>query len=144
MNGNHLLIDTNILIYSETNDEKEKHDMVILALERIKTQGDILTISIQNINEFSNNMIKKSKLSDSSINEIITSYQSTFSLIFFNLETIREANRISRATGIHFYDALLTATMHENGIDTIITENEKDFQKIPWLKVINPFKNEIK
>jgi hypothetical protein len=30
--------------------------------------------------------------------------------------------------------------MKENGIDTIITENEKDFKKIPGIKVINPFK----
>ncbi len=34
----------------------------------------------------------------------------------------------------------LTILMRKNNIYTIITENEKDFKKIPWLKVINPFK----
>jgi predicted nucleic acid-binding protein len=30
--------------------------------------------------------------------------------------------------------------MKENGINKIYTENEKDFKKIPGIKVINPLK----
>jgi predicted nucleic acid-binding protein len=41
---------------------------------------------------------------------------------------------------IPFWDALIVATMEENSIDTIITENEKDFKKVKWIKTINPFK----
>jgi predicted nucleic acid-binding protein len=40
----------------------------------------------------------------------------------------------------NFWDALIVATMEENSIDTIITENEKDFKKVKWIKTINPFK----
>ena len=38
---------------------------------------------------------------------------------------------------IHYWDALIAATMKENKIFCIYTENG-DFKSIPWLKVINP------
>ena len=38
-----------------------------------------------------------------------------------------------------FWNSLITATMIENGIFNIYTENDKDF-KMPSLNVINPFK----
>lgn len=37
-----------------------------------------------------------------------------------------------------FFDALIAATMIENGVDTIYTANEGDFQKFEEIKVINP------
>ncbi|MDO8553310.1 MAG: PIN domain-containing protein [Candidatus Micrarchaeota archaeon] len=134
-----IMVDTNVLIYIETSDEEKKHEIAIETLEKMKLEYDLF-LSIQNINEFSNNMLKKSNLSHSSINEIITNYQTTFNMIFFNIETIKAANNVSREYNIHFYDALLAATMQENNIFKIITENEKDFKKVPWIKIINPFK----
>jgi predicted nucleic acid-binding protein len=38
------------------------------------------------------------------------------------------------------WDALIAACMLEYGIQTILTENERHFNKIPGLMVINPFK----
>ena len=38
-----------------------------------------------------------------------------------------------------FWDALIAATMLEHGIDTIVTENERDFKKIPGITIINLF-----
>ncbi len=134
-----ILIDTNIYIYAETIDDPQKHAISVEFIEKLKSEANVF-ISIQNISEFSNNMTKKSDLNSSSINEIISSYQEVFSPVFFSIETIKEANKIVRDFNIHYYDALLTATMRENFITTIVTENEKDFKKIPWLKVINPFK----
>ena len=49
------------------------------------------------------------------------------------------ATKISEEYNMSYWDSLLAATMKENGITTIYTENEKDF-KVPWIKVINPFK----
>ncbi|WP_304840718.1 hypothetical protein [Methanocalculus sp.] len=39
---------------------------------------------------------------------------------------------------LHFWDALLVATMVENHIHTIYTE-DAHFRKIPGITVINPF-----
>jgi predicted nucleic acid-binding protein len=43
-----------------------------------------------------------------------------------------------------FWDALIAACMLEHGITTIVTENERDFTKMPGLTVINPFKARVK
>ena len=56
----------------------------------------------------------------------------------YNAQTIKSAIGISSKHGIHYWDALLAATMKENNVFSIYTENEKDFKKIPWLKTINP------
>ena len=45
--------------------------------------------------------------------------------------------RVYRAT---FWDALIAACMLEKGIKTIVTENERDFKRIPGITIINPFK----
>ncbi|EQD29021.1 PilT domain-containing protein [mine drainage metagenome] len=41
---------------------------------------------------------------------------------------------------IEIWDALIAETMREYGLVTIVTENVKDFKRVPGVKVINPFK----
>lgn len=38
-----------------------------------------------------------------------------------------------------YYDAQLVATMKAHGIDTLITENDRDFEVFPAIRVVNPF-----
>lgn len=52
----------------------------------------------------------------------------------------RKAVGVASSTGIKIWDAVIGETMKENGVYTIVTENEKDFNKIPGIRVINPFK----
>ena len=59
-------------------------------------------------------------------------------VIGFNANTVISAIDINMRYGIHYWDALLAATMRENNIFRIYTENG-DFESIPWLKVTNPF-----
>ncbi|MBI5046220.1 PIN domain-containing protein [Candidatus Micrarchaeota archaeon] len=120
------LVDTNVLIYSETTTDENKHQTAIKRLQEFRSSYD-LCLSVQNMNELANTLL-------------ISDYETSFNLIYWNIETIKEATKLSRTHGIHFYDALLSATMKEHLIDIIITENEKDFKKIPWMTVINPFK----
>ena len=39
---------------------------------------------------------------------------------------------------------LIAACMLEHAILTIVTENERDFRRIPGITVINPFKARVK
>jgi predicted nucleic acid-binding protein len=45
---------------------------------------------------------------------------------------------------VPFWDALIAACMQEHGIQTIVTENERDFRRIAGINVINPFKVRVK
>jgi predicted nucleic acid-binding protein len=62
-------------------------------------------------------------------------------VINYNAQTIKSAIAISIKHGINYWDALLAATMRENNVFVIYTENENDFKKIPWIKILDPFKN---
>jgi predicted nucleic acid-binding protein len=42
-----------------------------------------------------------------------------------------------------FWGALIAACMLEHGIEIIVTENEKDFKKIPGITIVNPFKARV-
>jgi len=42
-----------------------------------------------------------------------------------------------------FWDALIAACMLEHGVRTIVTENERDFKRIPGIMALNPFKARV-
>lgn len=56
----------------------------------------------------------------------------------YDARTILSAIEISVGCEVHYWDALIAATMRENSIFCIYTENG-DFKNVPWLNVINPF-----
>ena len=51
------------------------------------------------------------------------------------------AMEISDGYGISYWDALIASVIKENSVSCIITEDDKDFKKIPWLTAITPSQN---
>ena len=72
--------------------------------------------------------------------QIILDYINGFEILHYSEKTIVEAINVQAIYKIPFWDALIVGTMEENSNDKIITENEKDFKKVKWIKIINPFK----
>lgn len=140
--GNRLrLIDTNILVYAYDKSDLKKHK---LAKEVVKaawlTQSGVL--SIQNLAEFYSIITRKIQkpVSTSQAKQIILDLSEGFEILKYSEQTIISAINNQMIYKIPFWDSLIVATMEENSIDTIITENEKDFKKVEWLNVINPFR----
>ena len=138
-----ILIDSNILIYAFDKDEKEKNLIAKDILERVANKEIDIFLSTQNLSEFYYNVIKKIKepLEATEAKEII--YE-LISLSNVNVLKIAENNILSAINlsieyGISYWDALIVSVMKENNIYSIIKENEKDFKKIKWSKVVNPF-----
>ena len=52
--------------------------------------------------------------------------------------------RIVKKLKLHFWDALIAATMIKHGIRVIYTENVKDFAKLREIKAINPMRSDLK
>ena len=48
--------------------------------------------------------------------------------------------RRAASRGAHVFDVLLVATMLENGVDTLYTENTKDFSAFREIRAVNPFR----
>ena len=133
------LVDTNILIYS-IDSRDDKHETSVLAIQKLVEAGD-LVISSQNLAELSRVLLEKvdppQKHED--VMKYLFKFKTLGRVIHYKSDTVVDAVNVSKQYKIHFFDALLVATMQENNISDIITENTKDFRKIKWLDVKNPF-----
>ena len=134
------LVDSNILVYAFDKSDEKKHNIAKSVIESLCNSNEGV-LSVQNLSEFARCSEKsKSNIAYSAIKHYIIQFIKTFQIISYNEKTVIAALQISSDYKIHFFDALLAATMEENSVSEIITENEKDFSKIPWIKVINPFR----
>ena len=135
------LIDTNILVYAYDRSYLKKHK---IAKEVVKTSWQTKSgvLSTQNLAEFYSIITRKVQkpIAISKAKQIILDLIEGFEILRYSEQTIVSAIDNQMIYGIPFWDSLIVATMEENSIDTIITENEKDFKKVEWLNVINPFK----
>jgi predicted nucleic acid-binding protein len=125
-------IDTNMLKYLISDEELKKHDII---KEFIKDKD--CEISIQNLKELANILFKKTNLSNEEIKKYVLIVGKKFTHCLELPNDILNAINYSKRK--NFYDALLVATMKRNGINKIITENEKDFVEFKKIEVINPF-----
>lgn len=136
-----MLVDTNILVYA-INKRSPKYKKAQKFLE--DNQGDLI-IAHQNILEtikvltqpkFSHPMDLISAIE--AVLKISASCQIIVPKIgteFIALELIKRSN----LSGNRIFDAYLAATALSNDIDTIATDNVKDFKKFKEIKIINPF-----
>ena len=101
-----------------------------------------LAVSHQNLAEFSVVMTEKVRhpVPDAVVTRFIRDIVSFngWTVIGYDPGTIMDAVGIRRKYALHFWDALLVATLKQHNIDTIYTE-ESHFKKIPWITVIDPF-----
>lgn len=140
-------IDANILGYAYERSNLQKHNIAAHLLQPCWQGKTNLALSTQILGEFFILITKKAKKSlDPRIAQIIITDiidLPNWKVVSYNEKTVITALDIAINFGMPYWDSLIAATMTENGISTIYTENIKDF-KVPWIKVINPFKYDFK
>ena len=136
------LFDSNLLSYVFDESEPEKKTICKdLTAECWKGKRKY-AVSVQNLSEFYVVVTKKiqhpipEKVAKRFI-ELIIDFQG-WHVLNINAHAVISAIDICVKYDIHYWDALLAATMRENKVFSIYTE-DGDFEKIPWLKVVNPF-----
>lgn len=132
---NNALVDTNILVYIVDTKEGEKHAKA-LGWYETQRENKTLYVSLQNLREFAAICVKKTNLEKGKIMQWIEDYSSIFWVLNDSQEDVMKAVEISRENALPYYDGLLIATMERYGLDTIITENSKDFEKLGRIKVM--------
>lgn len=134
------LIDSNILVYT-FNTESIFHKKAISLVN-----DDNLCITIQNLLE-TFRVITSSTQFEKPINEKLAWEQLTLIRNSFDILTTRLSTLEMLYTLINkykvksygIYDANLVAHMIDYGVQTIYTNNQKDFIKFKEIEVINPF-----
>jgi predicted nucleic acid-binding protein len=136
------LIDTNILCYALDAGEPEKRAVAAELLSACWRSEIALSVSVQNLAEFSVVMTENVEhpLPEAVVTRFIHDIVSFdgWTVISYDPGTIVDAVSIRGTYSIHFWDALLAATMKQHNIVTIYTE-DLHFNKIPWITVIDPF-----
>jgi predicted nucleic acid-binding protein len=142
-----ILFDTNILVY--VHNEWNVYHQQAYQLEADVLAGKIpAALSTQNLVELYSTITHPTKilrpLPVVEANKIIRDYlDSPFKIIYPNEGTIEELFELTSSADTHggkIFDVFLVATMLSNNVDTIYTNNEKDFLRFKGIKVINPFK----
>lgn len=136
-----MLIDSNVLIYA-INADSPKHKLAKQFLEeniqnlQIAHQNILETLRVLTHTKYTNPLklkdALKSILAITKESQIICPTDSTY---YITVELIKEHD----LTGNRIFDAYLAATAASNDINTIATDNVRDFAKFKILKVVNPF-----
>ena len=138
------LIDTNILVYAYYKTDPKKHIIANRLLEKCWKKEIKYIVSIQNLVELFFVITEKveSPIEFDKAKQIIIDITKfpNWIVINYDKKTILNAVNIKIEGKTSFWDSLLIATMLENNIFNIYTENEKYFNKIKNINVINPFK----
>lgn len=136
------LIDTNILVYGYDCSEGEKHAVSRDLLKQIWKEGRGV-VCLQNLMEFFVVITKKvdSPVGVAEAKTIVEDFlkSDNWRIIDRDEDTFLSAIDIVSEYRIPLWDAVIVACMKENDITDIVTENKKDFEKIPGIKVSVPF-----
>ena len=131
-----IFLDTNIIIYCYSNSEMEKR---IICQKLFETYSE-LNISKQVINEMTNILFKKFKLSSFDIKNTIEQISNIVFTCDFNFDTQIKAIELKDKYNLQYYDALIIATALENHCNIIFSEDMQHNQIIEnQLTIINPF-----
>ena len=137
------LFDTNILVHAYTISDERKHAVALALVERVWA-GEEAATTLQNLCELFFVVTRKvakpipPSVAESVLRGILLGSQWT--VIDRTPETVFKAIEFLKFSPTHFWDTLIAACMLEHGIHTIVTENERDFKRIPGIAVLNPFK----
>ena len=137
-----IFFDTSILVYAFTRDEKRKHEICKRIVKRVfegKLKG---VISNQVLAELFFVLVKKKGIDEEKAETIVDAFilSDNWRKVNYSHKTVERAKKLSIDLNIPFWDSLIIATLLENGIRRIYTENERDFRKVREIKVMNPLK----
>lgn len=134
------LIDSNILVYAYEEQPSSKKVRAQKLLANFFLGDKICAVSNQNLGELTSSFLVKGKGDADKIKKAIDDINNhnNFIKLSYNAKTIISAINIMTEFNSPFWDALIIATMKENHIFSIYTENTKDF-KASGINAVNPF-----
>jgi predicted nucleic acid-binding protein len=136
------LIDSNIFAYVFDAQDLEKQKRAKELIAKCWKGEARYAVSVQNLAEFAVIVTEKAThpLPEKTVQEFIRTIVSFdgWIKIVYSGETIAEALKIRSGYHIHFWDALIIATMQEHAIGSIYSE-DRHLARVPSVTLINPF-----
>jgi predicted nucleic acid-binding protein len=138
-------VDTNIYIYALTKSQDqgdESKRIAALSVFEALIESQVIVTSTQVLNEFHSNLVKKFKLEDEVVFNIVEQNILPVSLMApVSFQTYHSAYRLRSEYSFSFWDSLIVACALENHCTTLYSEDMQHQQNIEnQLLIINPFK----
>ena len=132
-----VFIDSNIFLYAFNDANLEKHKK---AVEIIMNKSYESVISVQVINEVSNNMLKKLYFTNSEVKEFVLDSYERYEVQTITKEIFTNACDIRDSYNVSYYDSLILSAALFCGCKYIFSEDMQHEQCIfDKLTIINPF-----
>ena len=116
-------VDTNIYIYAltESQDPSDQNKRIVaLSLFETLIASQLIVTSTQVLNEFHSNLVKKFKLEDAAVFNIVEQNILPISLIApISFQTYHYAYRLRSEYSLSFWDSLVVASALENNCTTL-------------------------
>lgn len=138
------LLDANLLVYVLDSSDEFKHEIANELFEAALSSEIRFAVTSQVLVETFNIFVKRNYFNGAISPDFVKLFISDLVSIeaipklVISPEAVLQAYEIHRACGVPFYDSLLAATLKSYGMTTIYTE-DKHFEKIEGIKVVNPF-----
>lgn len=130
-----MFLDSNILVYSSLQDDKEKHDIVLNLWRQL--EGNFIFVSTQVVNEVYVSLLK----ADKDIQNIVLKIIDVCNVSVITINSIKSAWKLKKQYNLSCWDSLIVASAMENNCDILYSEDMQDRQTLEdKLKIINPFK----
>ena len=132
--GDRVFLDTNVIVYQYTKDERG------VISEALFEQYDIC-LSVQVLNEFTNVARRKLKFDWATIDDAIDAIGEASSVIVpITITEHNKAREVAASHQLSIYDACIIACALTTGCDTLFSEDMHSGMVIEnRLKIINPF-----
>ena len=130
--------DTNILLYSATDQDPRKGDIARELIARAITVNHDGCISTQVLGEFANVMIGKLQQTQETVDGYLDYFRDLLKTDV-TIDLVRHAIDVKEEYGIQFFDALIVSTAEKLGCTEIVSEDLNPDQTYRGMAVVNPF-----
>ncbi len=129
-----MFLDSNILVYSSLQDNKEKHDIVLNLWRQL--EGNFIFVSTQVVNEVYVSLLKHA-LTDKDIQNIVLKIIDVCNVSVITIDSIKSAWKLKKQYNLSYWDSLIVASAMENNCDILYSEDMQDRQTLEdKLKII--------
>jgi|SRR5579864_6972501 len=135
-----VLIDTNVLIRAYQTDMQDPRTAKAKdAVENLAKRGDGFVV-LQNLEEFAAVLLKRSlpPVDPSRLREALSGIEDVFGVLRPGARTLASALRGVEKHRLAFWDSMIWAVAHENGIDEVLT-SDPPRESIEGVRYRDPF-----
>jgi len=134
MNGR-VFVDTNVFIYMQSIDDEVKRKIGISVINEYECCA-----STQVLNEISNVLLKKYKMSVNNVKQFISAINRKCDISLITIDTVKKALDLKEKYGYSYYDCLILASAILSECNYVFSEDLCKGQFIDGsLKIVNVF-----